>query len=218
MNDLESFNVPGYYRKSPLRVRLHVAGRWRLFPFSKLRRYLPDNGTIVDIGCGYGHFSLYAAALKPDSIVWGLDSDQEKINLAKEIVKQNNIPNVAFVAGLVGDYDLPEADLVTIIDVMYLIPPHIQESILEIAARRLKTGGRLLVKEMSHKPAWKFNWNRMEEWLAVSVFRITQGNGFYFRTDEEWQRLLERFDLRAASLRLDQGLIHPHILHIGEKA
>ena len=205
------------YQHAPLTTRLHVRGRWQLFPFPALAEYLPGKGVLLDIGCGHGLWAFYAALLRPDCVVWGVDPDEEKTAIAQGIARAQGWERVHFVAGLAAQAELPSADRISLIDVLYLIPHLEQERLLESAVARLNQGGKLLLKEMSQYPRWKFAWNWLEEWLAVRMMGITFGKHFYFRTEQDWQQLLQNLGLKVKIVYLDQGYLHPHILFVGEK-
>ena len=54
-----------------------------------LRRSIPENGSFIDIGCGYGYWCRIAA--KYAKCVVGMDFDEGKITTAREITKAANI-------------------------------------------------------------------------------------------------------------------------------
>jgi 16S rRNA (guanine1207-N2)-methyltransferase len=48
----------------------------------KESRHFPDSGTVLDIGCGWGPIALSIAALRPETIVFGLDVNARSLELA----------------------------------------------------------------------------------------------------------------------------------------
>jgi len=206
------------YAEASWQARWHVRGRWRLFPFPALAAYLPESGAMVDIGCGHGAWAFYMAHTCPHTQVLGIDPDGDKISLALAVARRARIPNVRFVKAVGEAGDIPPARLISIIDVLYLIPYAAQEKILVKAVDALEPDGRLLLKVMSERPRWKFAWNWLEEWMAVRVLGLTLGSRFYFRPETAWHDLLTAHGLRVTTLRLDAGYIHPHLLLVGEKA
>lgn len=212
-----SSDVLQLYAGLPLGARFHTWLRWRLFDFPALARHLPEQGTLLDIGCGHGLWSFYAARVRPQLQVWGIDPDVAKIALARHTAESHHITTVHFEVGLAEQFDLPACDIASIIDVMYLIPFEQQAEIVGHTARHLRPGGRLLLKEMSEQPAWKAAWNMFEETLSVKILRITYGAQFFFRPEAEWVGLLEACGLTVMTIRMDRGSLHPHVLFIGEK-
>jgi len=206
-----------YYDDSPWRVRLHVHGRWRLCPFRSLVTYLPDEGRLVDVGSGYGLWPFYVHTLKPDMEIWGLEPDPWKVQVATAIARKWAIETISFAQANAQGIDLPACRAATIIDVLYLIPWEEQIEVLAKLVRALEPGGTLLIKEMSEQPSWKYAWNWFEEWLAVRIIKITQGNRFYFRKIEDWLSLLNSLGLDSKAIRVDRGYIYPHVLFVGQK-
>lgn len=205
------------YQQTPLATRLHVNVRWRLFDFAALAQHVPEEGPLVDLGCGHGLWTFYLAQLRPGVQVLGIDPDRAKIELAQNIARQNGITNTGFEVGLAGSTQLPECSLICLIDMLYLIPYDEQQHILSDVAQRLKPRGRILLKEMNKRPRWKYLWNWLEETVAVRALRITYGQHLYFRHQTEWESLLQNLGLLTRSIPLDAGRIHPHILFIGQK-
>lgn len=205
------------YRTSPLGTRLHVAVRWRLFPFSALAPFVPASGHFVDLGCGHGVWSFYLARLRPTSRVLGLDPDRAKVAEAERIRHLYEFPNLCFEVGLAEDVGFSPCDLVCLIDVLYLVPPLVQEQILARVFERLLPGGRLSLKVMDARPAWKYAWNFVQEWLAVRALGITSGQELRFRPRQGWLDLLNRLGFTAQAISLDAGYLHPHLLLVADK-
>jgi 2-polyprenyl-3-methyl-5-hydroxy-6-metoxy-1,4-benzoquinol methylase len=211
------FDVLSFYRHVPLEAKIHVNMRWRLFPFAALEPYAPANGTIIDIGCGHGLWPLLLAHLRPQASILGIDPDENKIKIAREVASSAGIVNVNFEVGHLQDFALPCCDLVSIIDVMYVIPFDIQAQVVKRIYASLRSGGKLLLKEMSFAPAWKFRFNQLEEWLAGRVLGRSYGAKIYYRDEASWERILTDAGMSFQAVRLDSGYLHPHLLFIGDK-
>lgn len=212
MNDFRT--LVRAYGKLPLRHRLHLVGRWRLCPLPTIAAYAPRQGVVVDLGCGHGLFSQLLARRSSERSVIGLDLDVKKIELARQVT----LPNLRYEVGDIGAVNLPAADCVTILDVLYLIPHVVQEQLLRSVVKKLAPGGVLILKEMGDEPHWKARLNWLEEFLAVRMLRITLGQDFYFRRPSEWRNLLELLGLTVQVIRIDRGYYHPHVLFVGTKA
>lgn len=209
--------VLSLFRDAPGWARFHTHVRWRLFPFPTLLPYVPSRGLALDLGCGHGLFSFYLALEKPNLQIVGIDPDREKIGLARDIAARRGLPNLRFSVGMAEDVELPPCDVVSLVDVLYLIPYDAQERLLRAAAARLSPGGRLLLKDMSERPRWKAAWGVAQELLAVRVLHITHGSKFYFRREREWLELLGDLGLAARAIPLHSGYLHPHVLFVGER-
>jgi 2-polyprenyl-3-methyl-5-hydroxy-6-metoxy-1,4-benzoquinol methylase len=214
---IDTGEIVRWFEVSPPQARLHVRGRRRLFPFESLIAYLPQEGSFVDIGCGYGIWPFLMASHRPQARVLGFDPDRSKTEIAGKIAVSRGFTNVELMTGAVGDFAIPESDLVSAIDVLYLVDYGSQNILIAEIFERLHGGGVFLLKTMSHRPAWKYLFNLTEETLAVRLFRITKGRRFYFRTEDKWTALLDSVGFRTEIRRLDRGYLHPQLLLIARK-
>lgn len=210
------FDLLSFYRNVPLGTKIHVNVRWRLFPFASLEPYTPAEGIMIDLGCGHGLWPLLLAHLRPKASILGIDPDEGKIKIAREVASSIGFGNLYFDVGHIQDITFPICDLVSIIDVMYLLPFDLQENIVKRISANLRSGGKLLIKEVSYTPALKFRFNQAEEWLAGRLFGFHDAR-FYFRGDASWRNILVDAGMTVHVVRLDSGYLHPHILFIGEK-
>src|SRR5215475_4008233 len=70
----------------------------------EIGQYLPDDGSVLDIGCGFGLFSLYFAETGPRRFVRGLDVNGRRIALARRAAAHLGIDNVAYAEGDARDF------------------------------------------------------------------------------------------------------------------
>lgn len=218
------------FRGAPLASRLHVGVRWRLMPFSRLLDQVPEDasGVALDLGCGHGVWPLLLAEQRPGLKVLGLDPDEPRVEVAQAIAEHRGL-RARFLAGRIEDLAAtalrPEIaaeigaglDLISVIDVLYLIPRAQEDAVFLSLACRLRSGGRVLLKEMGDRPRWKRRWNEAQERLAVKLLGITMGSEILVRSEAECRSLLVRAGLRVREVQLDAGYVHPHRLYIGEK-
>jgi 16S rRNA G1207 methylase RsmC len=64
---------------------------------------LPENGTLLDLGCGYGVIGLVAASLKPELYVTMTDVNKRATAIAKENVERMQLSNVRVINGNLYD-------------------------------------------------------------------------------------------------------------------
>lgn len=207
------------YSALTLRDRLHLSVRYLVCPLHKIAAHVPSEGVIVDVGCGHGLFAQLLGRLSPKRRVIGFDLDAHKIGLAAQLgAAGRGFPNLEFRVEDAAQAQVPPAQAVTILDVLYLVPYAAQEKLLADCAAKLAPGGVLLLKEIAERPRWKFWANWLEESLMVRVLRLTAGRGgFYFRTRAGWQELLTRLGLQVSTIELDRGYYHAHVLFVGRK-
>jgi ubiquinone/menaquinone biosynthesis C-methylase UbiE len=68
-----------------------------------LKFKIEDNGTLLDVGCGTGYFTVPASKLLENNKVIGIDISPEILEVAKE--KAQGINNIDFIAS--GEYTFP---------------------------------------------------------------------------------------------------------------
>ncbi|WP_028046437.1 bifunctional 2-polyprenyl-6-hydroxyphenol methylase/3-demethylubiquinol 3-O-methyltransferase UbiG [Cellulomonas sp. URHE0023] len=204
------------YRDAPAAVRAHVTIRWWSAPFRRVVDVLPQTGRILEIGCGHGLFSAYAALDAPGRDVLGVDIDADKIGAATAAARE--LDRLQF--RVAPDGAVPEGpwDAIVFVDVLYLLPADEQRRLLTEAVTHLAPGGCVVVKEMGTHPRWKVRWNTVQETLSVKVLRITEGSDFDFVDPRTMGGWLVGLGLRVRVRRLDKGRVHPHHLLVARSS
>ena len=177
----------------------------------EIGQYLPTEGLVLDIGCGFGLFSLYYAASGPRRFLRGLDIDAGRIALARRAAARLGLENVVYETGdareFKGDSEVQAAYM---LDIVHHIPPSTVPPLLRQLRRCLAPGAMLLVKDVDTRPTPKrwFTWlldkamaprTAVHYWSAAALTRALESAGF---------------DVRR-HLMVDI-LPYPHILYICE--
>lgn len=123
---------------------------------------LPEEGCILDLGCGYGPVGIVAATLKPKLQVYMVDINERAIKLARENAKRNLTENVKVMQGFLYEpvkklkFDAIlcnppiSAGMKTIKKIINEAPAHLKKNgMLEIVVRS-KIGGKT-IKEFMEK-------------------------------------------------------------------
>jgi SAM-dependent methyltransferase len=208
-------NVLRLYRDRSFGTRLYIAVKLRICPLLAVETYFPKRGTVLDLGSGNGFFSSLLKLGSPERTVVGMDLDPKKIKQARLL--EERFEGLSFSEGDIAEAPYPPADIVSIIDVLYLIPYDVQERILRRAFAALRPGGVLLLKDMDTRPRRKYAWNYFQETVSVRIVGFTLGGKFYFRSREDYARLLEGIGFRVEAVPLDRGQCYPHILYVCRK-
>ena len=189
----------------------------------RIEAALPPAGRVLEIGCGHGLFSVYAALAGPGRAVVGVDIDADKIALAQQVAAGLPCLDLTFRITESGAVPAGPWDAIVIVDVLYLLPAGAQRALLAAAGSELAPDGVLLVKEMSQTPRWKAAWNRTQETLAVSVLGLTERDGsapelFDFVDPDTMARWLRDDGMWTAQQRLDRHRPHPHLLLLARRS
>jgi 2-polyprenyl-3-methyl-5-hydroxy-6-metoxy-1,4-benzoquinol methylase len=127
----------------------------------EIGQYLPEAGPILDIGCGFGLFSLYYAATGPRRFVRGLDVSGGRIALARRAAGRLGLDNVAYEEADARDFKGDgEVAAAYMLDIVHHVPPRTVPPLLRALRASLPVGGRLLVKDVDTHPLAKrwFTW------------------------------------------------------------
>lgn len=125
----------------------------------ELDNRLPDNATILELGCGAGIPSTRKLAERHD--VLGIDLSQQQIELAR-----TNVPKARFEKADITELDFPEGTfdgIVALYSILH-IPRAEQPALFAKIARWLRPGGLFLASLGTGTP------DRTENWLGVDMF------------------------------------------------
>jgi len=207
------------YANAAPSARLHVHARHRLCPMERIAERVPLEGRVLDVGCGHGLFSNLLALESPRRQVVGVDPMASKIAVAVRAAR--DLPNARYVVGTADTIAERGAergyDVVTILDVLYLLPPPAKRALLERCRALLAPGGLLLLKTNDRAPRWKYLWARTEE-QVMTALGLTEGQGLYFYNAAENRALLAAAGFEAEVVRLDNWLPYPHVLFVARPA
>jgi SAM-dependent methyltransferase len=183
---------------------------------------LPRNGRLIDVGCGQG-LLLAACATARDWARDGRWPPDWPTPASYDLVGIELRPRVAALArealGAAAEIltaDLREipferADVIVIMDVLHLLPAGAQEQLLHAAARALRPGGALILREADRGAGWRFRAVQ----LANRLTAIVRGNwrqSFAFRSETEWRDLIGSCGLTAARVPIAHGPVFGNVL------
>ncbi len=178
----------------------------------EIGQYLPDEGTILDIGCGFGLFSLYYAQVLPRARFRGLDLDARRIALATRAAARLGLANVAYAVGDAREYRAIEAYRAAyMLDIVHHVPPATVEPLLRELWKSLDPVGVLVVKDVDARPAYK-------RWFTRALDGVVSPRGVvHYWPADRLQDLLERVGFRVYRHRMVDVLPYPHVLYVCHK-
>ena len=121
---------------------------------------LPESGSLLDMGCGYGAVGIVAATINPNLKIVMTDVNRRAVWLSKKNMERNKVTNIEVrkgplyqpVAGLSFHTILSNppttAGLKTALAVVSQAPEHLKEEGLLQIVVRTRTGGKRFLSEL----------------------------------------------------------------------
>lgn len=172
--------IHNYLYKGPvlewyMRVKLRLEKDYELF-----HDLLPENGKILDVGCGYGFMSYMLHFAAPGRHITGIDYDEEKILTANHCFSKDD--TIHFLHTDVLDFTFDRYDAIVISDVLHYLQPDQQQQIIARCIASLEPGGLLLIRDGDKEKGKKHIMTRFTEFLSTKVvnFNKTSGEGLSY--------------------------------------
>jgi SAM-dependent methyltransferase len=199
------------YAGADLRSRWPVWVRRRISGFRPVEARLPRAGEILEVGCGHGLFSHFAALAAPGRRLVGVDVDARKI----EVAQRTAWARARFLPGDALDPPAGPWDAVVIVDVLYLLDAAAQARALAAACRVLKPGG-LLVWKAQEPAGWKHALALIQEWLATRS-GLTAGRSLTFLPRAAAVRYLEEAGFVEVCAEPVLGRIYSEVIYTARR-
>jgi 2-polyprenyl-3-methyl-5-hydroxy-6-metoxy-1,4-benzoquinol methylase len=172
---------------------------------------LPDEGRILDVGCGFGLFASYFGQMQPRRCILGVDPNARRVRLAAHVAEAVGLtgPNAPhFHAGDVRDAELqgPFAGIY-VLDVMHHIPSDDQVPVLERLRDLLVPGGVLVIKDITTEPHYQLLFTKLLDRLMVGLHEPLA-----YRHHRAWGELLASLGFRVRMVRVPDVLPYPHVV------
>lgn len=153
------------YRSASFIQRALNSARPYICPFHTLLKHVPQDSTVLDIGCGSGLFLNLLAYRNIVKRSIGIDAAKQPIETARNALKLiETRTDITFEHRTVEE-GLPDMkfDVVSMIDVAHHIDPNFQRSAIEAAASSVSDNGIFLFKDIGSRPLWRAWANRLHD-------------------------------------------------------
>lgn len=194
---IKSYTYKGPVLEWYMRVKIRLEKCYTLFD-----RIVPREGTVVDLGCGYGPLSYMLAMLSDRRRIVGVDYDAEKIETARHSFLRR--PETEFVHADLRTAELPEADAFLLLDVLHYMQPEEQRGLIERCAARLKAGGRIIIRDGDAGKAERHKTTAMTEVWSTKIVGFNKTDGeLHFTSTPELQQTARRLGLEIHAAHTD---------------
>ncbi|MEJ7137914.1 SAM-dependent methyltransferase [Amphibiibacter pelophylacis] len=139
------------------------------------RAQLQDGQRVLDLGCGWGSFSLWAAAQFPGSEIVGLSNSHGQREFIEAQARERGLNNLRIVTGNIVDVELPPEVLQGGFDRVVSVEmfEHMKNYGLLLAkiSRWMKDDAQLFVHIFAHRElAYHFEVNGASDWMSKYFF------------------------------------------------
>lgn len=153
-------------------------------------------GEVFDIGTGRGQLPILLVELGCATRGAGVDWDETKVrDGARAAAREPSLP-IALQQADARTAEVPQADTVLLIDLLHYFKREEQDDILRRAARAVRPGGRLLVREADTERGWR-SWATLFEEKFFTFLRFNRGERVKFRPARELCEVMEQEGLRV---------------------
>jgi 2-polyprenyl-6-hydroxyphenyl methylase/3-demethylubiquinone-9 3-methyltransferase len=164
------------------------------------------------VGCGFGLFSLYYASVRPGLTLEGLDRNPRRIAMARAAAGRLGLANVRYEVGDATEFRGGALFAAAyMLDIVHHIPPDAVRPLLEQLAKVLPGGGRLIVKDVDSRPAYK-------RWFTHALdLAMDPRTPVHYWPADELQALLEAVGFRVYRHLMVDMFPYPHVLYVAER-
>lgn len=197
-------------------VRLYARIRFLILRqtfLQEIGQYLPRRGRVLDLGCGFGLFSLYFAIDAPERQLVGVDLDGDRIEAARECARRLGVENVDYTEQNALDWRGGGAfDAIFMLDLVHHLPKDEVEAFLARVSQLLVPGGTLLLKDVSNRPRYKM-------WFTLLLDRLMVGaEPIHYWPPDELCALVEGLGFSVRRHTINDILPYPHMLYVCTRA
>jgi len=214
MNNKSSIHdVFKLYSEQSIGIKLFIRLRHILSPLTVLEHWIPRVGRILDLGCGHGLFTNYMALKSLSRKLIGIDPSEQKINVAMKT--ESRVPNVHYLLGDIHDISEDNRlDVITIVDVLYLLPEGKQKEIIRASYHLLNKFGKLILKTNDTEPLWRFAWTYLQEKIMVNLNLTFGDKTLHFLPVRKTKKILVAAGFHVEHHQLPSRLLYPSVVFV----
>jgi ubiquinone/menaquinone biosynthesis C-methylase UbiE len=162
-------------------LRLRMKTFWNMDYFEKIvlpSLDLPNNGQVLDVGCGNGGIALLLAEQRSDLGITGIDFEQKSIQEATAFAEQNGFKNLRFEQGDAHQLRFDEGAFDGALCQTVLTHVRDAQTVVKEMARVLKPGGVFFAAEYTEDGAMSdydnVNFPKRDEAWYGEYYRISK--------------------------------------------
>lgn len=214
----EQLAVLKLYKNATLPEKLKIYARI-IFNFNQIKkhldRYIPDSGTVLDYGCGYGIFSNYLKMKNPNLKIIGFDISTTRINEAKKSAIDKGIE---FTDNL-QSFEFDDLKLALLIDVLIFLKHEEKINLLKRIYESLETNGIVFIKDTLKSNSFRFKYTNFEEKIKtkLKVYGKNVKPELNYITPSEFESILTKAGFKIIEMFPENLFLYPGIFIVAQK-
>ncbi len=192
--------ISNYIYKGPILEWYTKFKIWSEDYYRIFHEILPKTGKILDIGCGYGMMAYMLHYTSPHREILGIDYDEDKILMAKNIPNRKTKINFEYCNIL--NYEFEKYDGIIISDVLHYLRPQEQISILCKSIQSLLPGGTLVIRDGNNELKARHRKTQLTEFLSTKIFSFnkTEKYGLSFLSSSTIQEIAASYNVTITEI------------------
>lgn len=171
---------------------------------------LPEEGRILDVGCGFGLFSSYFSLVCARRQVTGVDPDGRRIAMARDVARTLALHQNHYLQGTVGTVALDGPyNGIVMLDVLHHVPREAQVPLIETLRSLLAPGGVLVLKDITTDAPFKLKFTELLDRLMAGW-----NEPLAYRHHAEWASILSAMGFKVRVVRVPDLLPYPHVVMV----
>lgn len=158
-----------YVFKGPI-IKWYVKVKiWMENHFNFIKKHIPKEAIIYDLGCGYGYLSYFLKLESSKRTIYASDVDQEKISLAQNTYLG---PQINFTVKAAKDFIMETNETVQVVilkDMLHYLPLEEQKELLQKIIRGSKKGDLLILRDSFKEDEIKKKRNHWIEKMSIGI-------------------------------------------------
>ena len=157
-----------YIYKGPiLEWYLRIKWKFESRNYDYYDKLIGDRKNILDLGCGYGYFSLFLHYRDSSRNILGVDYDEEKIEIAQNCYGKDE--HLKFEQGNIKDIKIQGQDVVFLNDVLHYLSKENQLKVLNNVVNGLNENGYIFIRDGITDLEDRHEVTKKSEWFSTKL-------------------------------------------------
>ncbi|MBX7152201.1 class I SAM-dependent methyltransferase [bacterium] len=175
-------------------------------------------GTVVDLGCGYGLIGILLSMRYRLSVI-GMEASLSRLDAARQLSR--GLAETRFEHGDIANIQIPPSTAILLVDVLCFFSDDVQKRIISACTESLMPGGALFIKDNTTKPRWKYRYTYAEESLKLwtGVYGLKNRHRPNYRSPESWRGLITHAGMQVQNEIFIRSFVpYPGIIYVAQKS